>query len=55
LDAIGFFQRILPTLIEDCSHCGIGTNGPGFLGWAWKTLYYWYKIAFFDETPEDKY
>jgi hypothetical protein len=28
---------------------------PGFLGWAYKTMYYWYKIAFFDETPEDNY
>jgi hypothetical protein len=35
--------------------CGIGPNGPGFSGWAYKTIYYWYKIAFFDETPEDKY
>ena len=49
-----FFQQIIPTLIEDCLQCGIG-NGPGFLGWALKTMYYWYKIAFFDETPEDKH
>jgi hypothetical protein len=36
--------------MEDCSQCGSGPNGPRFFG-----MYYWYKIAFFDETPEDKY
>jgi hypothetical protein len=41
--------------MEDCSQCGIGPNGPGFLGWVYKTMYYWYKMAFFDETPEDKF
>ncbi len=46
---------IIPTLLEDSLQCGSGPNGPGFLGWAQKTVYYWYKIAFFDETPEDKY
>jgi hypothetical protein len=40
--------------MEDCSQCGIGPNGPRFLSWAYKTMYYWYKIAVFDETPEDK-
>jgi hypothetical protein len=50
-----FLQPIIPTLIEDYSQCGIGPNGPGFLGWASETMYYWYKIAFFDETPEDIY
>jgi hypothetical protein len=47
-----FLQPIILTLIEDCSQCGIGPNGPGFLGWA---MYYWYNMAFFEETPEDKY
>jgi hypothetical protein len=40
--------------MEDCSQCGSGPNGPRFLSWAQKTMYYWYKIAFFDEAPEDK-
>ncbi len=53
--ATGFFQRIIPTLIEDCLQCGIGPDGPGYSGCAQKTMYYWYKTAFFDETPEDKY
>jgi hypothetical protein len=50
-----FLQLIITTLIEDCSQYGIGPNGPGFSGWAKKTMYYWYKMAFLDETPEDKY
>jgi phosphate starvation-inducible membrane PsiE len=33
----------------------LGQNGPGLLGWALKTMYYWYKTVFFYETPEDKY
>ncbi len=39
---------------EDYSQCSSGPNGPGFLSWAQRTMYYWYKIAFYDETPEDK-
>jgi hypothetical protein len=50
-----FFHQIFPRLIEGCLQCGIGPNGPGFSDWAYKTMYFWYKIAFFDETPEDKY
>ncbi len=30
-----FFQRTIPTLIEDCSHSSIEPkNGPGFMGYA---------------------
>jgi hypothetical protein len=50
-----FLQPIIPTLTEDYSQCGIGLNGPRFLSWAYKTFYYWYKMASFDETPEDKF
>jgi hypothetical protein len=44
---LDFLQPIIPTLIEDCSQPGIGPNGPGLLGWALKTMYYWYKTAIF--------
>ncbi len=50
-----FLQPIIPTLTEDCSQCSTGPYGPGFLGWAWKTMYYWYTVKFFYKTPEDKY
>jgi hypothetical protein len=51
---LDFRQPAISTLNQDCLQYRIGPNGPGFSRWAQKTMYYWYKMAFFDKTPEDE-
>jgi hypothetical protein len=51
-----FFSKFFPHLLKIVHYAALGQIAQIFgLGLENHVQYYWYKITFFDETPEDKF